>query len=256
MITQHEVHEVSSGKQTGWNMDLYIPDNIQPGAKLPLFLFNTGNGEIGAAETDRKELYYNGPLRFIKAGWKPDNMIIGACQSTGGWAGWPFFHSMLHFLTTKTFPIDHNRLAISGLSGGAHACLAYAGQCPSYRYIPIHAMVPMGITPPAQTFLSRYADIFVWGFGGNMDSHMAKLRSFVNSLPRSKFTTYIGGHDNWNKHYDPNYREAGKNIYEKCLEEMKGGIIQPPAPENPILKTFTDQEGAYDLYKDFSWKKR
>jgi hypothetical protein len=220
--------KIEVGGKEGWNLELYIPDGVPNSAKLPLMLFNTGNGEIGNAEQDRAEIYRNGPMKFVKEGWKPD-FVVGGCQSTGGWAGYPFFLAMLEELTGGGYPVDKEKIGITGLSGGAHACIEYVNKTPKDRYIPIKVMIPMGITPSIPLYPERYNDIHVWGFGGSTDSHMVKLRDFVLKLPNGKFTTYKGGHSGWNNYYTPNYKENDQNIYDWSLSKF-GLVVPTPVP--------------------------
>jgi hypothetical protein len=247
------IQKIEVGGKEGWNLELYIPDNLPAGAKLPLILFNTGNGEVGNTESDRAEIYRNGPMKFIKEGWKP-NFLVGGCQSTYGWAGYPFFLAMLQELTREgAYPLDKGAIFLTGLSGGAYACFEYVNDTPPLKYIPVRGIIPMGITPQVPTYPERYKEVSVWGFAGNNDSHHDKMKAFIQKYASDyKWTTYIGGHGGWNTFYNPNYRENGMNIYEWALSKVK---FNPPVPEPAEWPKEVTHEGVvYVLNEDNTWR--
>jgi predicted peptidase len=151
------IYKIEVGGTEGWNLELYIPDATPKDAKLPLVLFNTGNGEVGKNESDRAEIYRQGPMYYIQNGWKP-NFMVGGCQSTFGWAGYPFNLAMLQELTGGGYPLDKDGIILTGLSGGAHACHEYVQDTPPDKYIPVRGIIPMSIAPETPKYPDRHSN--------------------------------------------------------------------------------------------------
>lgn len=211
-----------------YNVMIYTPDNTT--GKLPAVIFFPGSGE---STRNVNDLYTNGPLHFIQAGWKPSFIVIGV-QPPNGVPGTPdMVENSLDSLFNPIYRIDTTKFYLTGLSYGCATLQGFIQGQASPFHQPT-AIVPMSydITAQCGDFYAktdylcgtdlRFQDIPVWGFCGNSDSFLDKMKRFYDLCAAAgyteKFTTFIGGHCCWNTFYDPTYRENGMNIYDWLLQ--------------------------------------
>lgn len=214
-------------KIASWNLNywgiLYTPDNLQ--GKVPLVIFCHGAGETGSTQTSTSKLYYNGPLNFIKSGWRPNFMVL-AMQSPS-WSATP---ASIDYVLKNDPDIlkywDGKNALITGLSAGGETTNLYMDgyNNPTFTYI---AMSPAGtarLNNPSWPHKT-------WYFSGDSDGNFTETAKFFAKATSGRLTIYRGGHCCWNTYYNPNYKETidGKsmNIYEWAFSTPVA-INKPP----------------------------
>lgn len=214
------------------NVIIYDPS---PGTSQQAVVMFPGDGEAG---TDANKLYVNGPLKFVKAGWKPNFKVIGA-QPLTGHAGPPFVHAVLTELSKPVYNITS--FSLTGLSGGSYSALTYIqGQA---NPIPIKNIVSMGTVSEYGTArVDQFKNTPVWNFVGDNDGFAYnETIAFDKALKAkgysSRITIYKGGHSGWNTFYDPAWKENGQSIYDYMLTAGSGTppVVQPPVIDPPVV---------------------
>jgi len=246
-----------SPTQKLWGV-IYTPDDLNTNTeKCALFMSCHGVGETGLTQADAAKVIGYSPLAFTKdydplngsafkftspADNKETRFILVALQHPT-WSPSPdqLKYCIQNDLFTR-FPnkIDTNAIFIGGLSAGGDVTLqsiSTNGILELYA-----AAVPM--SPASKGNISNIqatanAKIETWGFSGVNDG------GFTNNLKQwnvalnakaantARETIYPGGHQDWNKFFNPAYREdhggVMLNIYEWCLANKKGSTwINPP----------------------------
>lgn len=217
------------------NLEVYIPDGLTTTAACVVFI--PGNGEVG---TDKNKLYVNGPLKFIKAGWKP-NFIVAAIQPLYGFAGAPFVNAGLQELSKPDYKASS--FSLTGLSGGAGSIMSYMAQ--TKLPVPIKAIAPMSFNfddgPVNQT---NYKDVATWIFCGTNDGghYTSMMKSLIQLKAwgfNARATWYPDGHAGWNKFYDNAWKDTdGETLY-NFLTSAKGGTVTPPVVVPPVTPPTT-----------------
>ncbi|MFC1462819.1 sugar-binding protein, partial [Verrucomicrobiota bacterium] len=191
----------------------------EPSRKWPTILFLHGGGEEGApvahlaghtAVSCQREL-------------KPDTFIVIAprCPAASAWSV-PALEDLLDEVIAK-YPIDADRLYLTGLSAGGYASWAMAAACPE-RFA---AIVPLcGGGDPRE--VARFKDIPIWVFQGADDDAVPPERSreMVEALRsiggRVRYTEYPDvGHACWFAAY------GTPELYYWLLEQVRGKPAQP-----------------------------
>lgn len=205
--------KVSGSNHQYWGI-LYTPDNVE--GKIPIVGYFHGTGETGSTEASTDKLYTNGPLRFIKNGWRPNFMVV-ALQA----ASWtPTAESMNYILKNDPDIVSkwNGKALITGLSSGGGAVYGFMNlyNYPEFSYIPMS---------PAGDGKLKNPDIpyKLWAFAGDSDGLFTNNAKSLASQTEGRLTIYKGGHCCWNTYYDPKYTEVingeSKNIYEWAFEE-------------------------------------
>jgi len=234
-----------------FNVVIYTPDNTT--GDLPAFIFFPGSGESGS---DSSKLYINGPLKFIKAGWKPNFIVVGV-QTNVTWGPDPglpptFVKAAIDQLLDGTHRIDKNKFYLTGLSNGCAYSMRYLqGQSDVGFHQPAAAILfsmnmwaQKGLAndtskiDPSTTDI-RFSKIGMWGFCGKSDNFYDTESLFFSQLIAAKypakFTPYAGGHGGWNTFYDPNYKEAGQSIYDWALGFTANTSTTPVVTPPPVV---------------------
>jgi hypothetical protein len=217
MVTTRQF-KLASWTLNGWGK-LYTPDNIS--GKMPLVVFCHGAGETGTTQASTSKLETNGPLYYIKNGWKPNFMIL-AVQD----ASWSFRPSAIDYVLKNDPDILANwngkDCLVTGLSAGGEFTVTFMDLYPN----PTFAYVPMSPAGNA-TLKNPTVPHRTWFFSGDADGNFTETAKALTAITKGRITIYPGGHGGWNKFYDPNYREDGKNIYEFAFD---AAVIpnQPP----------------------------
>jgi K319L-like, PKD domain len=210
MVTTRQF-KLASWTLNGWGK-LYVPDNII--GKMPLVVFCHGAGETGTTQASTSKLETNGPLYFIKNGWKPNFMVL-AVQD----ASWSFRPSAIDYVLKNDSEIldkwNGKDCLITGLSAGGEFTVTFM-DTPAYDKSTF-AYVPMSPAGNA-TLKNPTVPHRTWFFSGNADGNFTETAKALTAITKGRITIYPGGHGGWNKFYDPNYREDGKNIYEFAFD--------------------------------------
>lgn len=238
--------KIASWTANYWGV-LYIPDNIT--GKVPLVVFNHGAGETGSTEAATSKLYSNGPLNFIKSGWKPAFMVL-ALQNPS-WS--PTATSIDYVLKNDPDILknwDGKNCLVTGLSAGGESTVLFMDQFdnPTFAYVPMSPAGDATLKNPSRPHRT-------WFFSGDVDYHFTDTAKSLAALTKGKLTIFKGGHCCWNTFYNPNYKEDGKNIYEwafssvtppnKLPVAMAGGdqSIKLPISEVILSGGGTDEDG-------------
>lgn len=188
---------------------LLKPAKIEPGKKYPVVLFLHGAGERGS-DNARQLLYL--PTWMADAEHQeryPCFLIAPQCPSSKWWAGrgdgseMPIVEKLLD-ATLAEFPIDPNRVYLTGLSMGGYGSWALAARRPE-QYA---AVVPIcGGGDPKQA--EKLVKIPIWAVHGNKDSvvPVSQSRTMIEAMRAAggdpKLTELDGvGHDSWTPAYN------------------------------------------------------
>lgn len=198
---------------------LLQPKNLEAGKKYPIVLFLHGAGERG---TDNFAQLAHGLNDFaaneIRAKY-PAFVVAPQCPNEAQWVNVPWSadsHSMpekpatslqqsLDLITAlaKEFPVDENRVYITGLSMGGYGTWDAIQRQPK-RFA---AAAPIcGGGDPA--FAQAISGIPLWAFHGDKDDAVKpeRTRQMIAALKASggtpKYTEYAGvGHNSWSATY-------------------------------------------------------
>jgi len=208
MVTTRQF-KLASWTLNGWGK-LYTPDNIS--GKMPLVVFCHGAGETGTTQASTSKLEIYGPLYFIKNGWKPNFMVLAVQDSS-----WSFRPSVIDYVLKNDPDILANwngkDCLVTGLSAGGEFTVTFMDLYPN----PTFAYVPMSPAGNA-TLKNPTVPHRTWFFSGDADGNFTETAKALTAITKGRITIYPGGHGGWNKFYDPNYREDGKNIYEFAFD--------------------------------------
>ncbi len=200
-----------------FNYILELPKNELPGQLRPLIVFLHGSGERG----DNVDLVrVHGPWYFAE-----DNddfpFIILAPQCKEGETWEPVKLDLLLDDIIASYPVDTNRIYLTGLSRGGFATWDWVLYHPD-RFA---AIAPVcGASNYHVLNANKLKDIPVWVFHGAMDdiipvSFSADLVKKLRSLGADvKFTVYPNaGHDSWTETY------MNPELYKWFLNHRKRG---------------------------------
>ncbi len=217
-----EVFTNAVGKTLAYR--LFIPPDYDPANQYPLVLFL--HGASSATDNATQVAGAVGPLVFgVEANQQKQACFLLVPTTTAPWMS--VADSVLEVLTNlqQRFPIDPDRLYVTGLSGGGVATFDFL----AYRPGLFAAGIPMSgasaiIKAPA------IAHIPIWAFCGAADnSFVTGVRQMVDALGASGgrpiYTEYIqGGHMIWADAYQT------PGLYEWLMAQRRGQpVIGPPA---------------------------
>ena len=198
------------------------PGAEKPGGKRwPTILFLHGAGERG---DDLKLVEIHGPPKLVKT--RRDFPFIGIapqCPRRSWWTA-PLLDDLFREMLAK-YPIDPDRVYLTGLSMGGYGSWALACEYPG-RFA---AVVPIcGGGDPRD--VARLKDIPIWVFHGGKDGvvPVARSEAMVAALRkvggRVRFTVYPeASHNSWAAAY------ADPKLYEWLLAQRRGHPAQPRA---------------------------
>ncbi|HRD56937.1 MAG TPA: T9SS type A sorting domain-containing protein [Ferruginibacter sp.] len=227
----------------------YLPQGYPTSmAKYPLILFVHGYGEIGQGTSSSLPLVLrNGIPKLINEGTFPTSFVSGG-QSyrfivlSPQFTGFPSvndIHNILNYAVAN-YPVDINRIYLTGLSMGGAAAWYYPGYHTNFASR-IAATVPIcGATEASQTYANNISisNLPVWATHNNGDptvnvSITNNLVSLINNRPSppnplAKKTIFSSNsHDAWSQTYNPSFKENGMNIYEWMLQYQRSFTVLP-----------------------------
>ena len=207
--------------------------------KYPLIFFLHGIGELGNGTSDLKNMLRAGLPHLIskknfpadfQSGDKHFSFIVIAPQfkhrPTSAEA-----NSVLQYML-KRYRVDTSRIYVTGLSMGGGVTWELTADFGGS----VAAAVPVcGGSWPDDKRAARIAglNLPVWAFHNKDDktvpvSYSTDWVSKINShhpAPAARITTWpTGGHDAWDKTYDPAYKENDMNVYEWMLQHAKPAL--------------------------------
>jgi predicted peptidase len=181
---------------------LYLPEEYgkDPSQKWPLMLFLHGAGERG---DDLERVKKHGPPKLVAEGKQfPFIIVSPQCPSDGWWSTTKLF-CLLDDITER-YPVDKDRVYLTGLSMGGFATWSMAMEQPE-RFA---AIIP--VCGGGEPILARrYRKLPIWVFHGAKDSTVPVRRSeeMVEAVKKAggdvKFTVYPEAeHDSWTETYN------------------------------------------------------
>ena len=214
-------------KTTGDLVPLRYLVHLPPGAKAgeakrwPTILFLHGAGERG---DDLKLVGIHGPPKIVKTRTDFPFIVISPQCPKGEWWTPPRLSDLLDEATSK-YPIDPDRLYLTGLSMGGYGSWRLACEYPG-RFA---AVVPIcGGGDPRD--VARINDVPIWAFHGAKDGVVPVSRSeeMVAALRKSggrvRLTVYPdANHDSWTATYD------NPALCDWLLEQRRGRPREPRA---------------------------
>lgn len=217
---------------------VFIPKSYRPGTlqKYPVIIFLHGMGEgSGFGEGDLKNLTVGiGPAVARKA--ETFDFIVIFPQSDGSWSpGSDYTTDMFTALanTAREYPIDPERVYLTGLSTGGYGTWAIAAAHPG----DFAAIVPMGsngsnysgasaLTHMAvRAYCSMFGDMFA---GWNDHGMVNKIKEIDPSANAQFIATPTLGHDCWENVY------GGDELYDWLKKQHREGArAQISSPTSP-----------------------
>ncbi|HPD16528.1 MAG TPA: prolyl oligopeptidase family serine peptidase [Planctomycetota bacterium] len=220
-------HELK--RHTGDLVPLKYLVHLPPGAaadpskRWPTILFLHGAGERG---DNLKLVEVHGPPKLVKT--RPDFpfIVLSPQCPAGAWWSLPALEDLLNEAIAK-YPVDPDRIYLTGLSMGGFGSWALAIQCPE-RFA---AVAPIcGGGDPLD--VERIKDLPVWVFHGAKDTAvpLELSQAMVEALRkvggRVRFTVYPeAGHDSWTAAY------ANDELYAWLLQQRRGQPQEPKSQE-------------------------
>lgn len=229
----------------------YLPQGYPAaGIKYPMILFVHGLGEKGPGTSATLPLVLrNGIPRLINEGNFPVSFTVGGqtfkfivISPQFGGSGFPSvndINNMINYAIAR-YPIDINRIYLTGLSMGGAVTWYYPGYN-SYFASRIAAIVPIcGATTVSQNDANNIANsnLPVWATHNSGDPQIDPnvtigMVDLINNRatppnPLAKKTIFqANGHDAWTQTYNPNFRENGLNVYEWMLQYRRNFTVLP-----------------------------
>ncbi len=251
----------------------YLPQGYEATGKVyPLIIFLHGKGDLGNgdAATLPRVLTYGLP-KLIKDGKFPVSFTVNDSSQkfiviSPEFVKWPApqdVEAVINYAISH-YRVNVNRVYLTGLSMGGGGVWDYAGDN-SYAANRLAAIVPIcGSSYAGQTRarVIAAANLPVWATHNSGDDVVGVHRTHayidnINQLPApvpaAKKTIFnVIGHDAWTKTYDPNFKEAGKNIYEWMLgyqrTALTAGCNSPVCFDSVLHLSAWNIEGA-----SYSW---
>ncbi len=225
----------------------YLPENYpEPGVKYPILFYYHGYGDNGDGSPAMLPMVLNmGVGKLINEGNFPKSFTVNGqvfkfIIIIPQFARFPSVNDGNNTLNVmlERYPIDINRVYLTGLSMGGGLAWFYPGYDPYYTNR-IAAIVPIcGSTDPTQTIANNIANanLPVWATHNNGDPQVSvnvtnTLIDLINNrtyppIPLAKKTIFISNtHDAYTRTYDPTFKEDGKNIYEWMLQYKRNFVV-------------------------------
>ena len=195
---------------------LYLPEDFLKGDKYPLVLFLHGAGERG----DNIELVKkHGLPKLINEGRNFPFIVISPQCPEGSW--WNNNINQLKELLAdikSKYPVDENRIYLTGLSMGGYGTWELAISYPEH----FAAILPICGGVVSKWFIHKTKDIPCWIFHGEKDkvvpvSEAYSAEKMLKECGSSvKLTIYPeAGHDSWSATYE------NPEIYKWMLEQKR-----------------------------------
>lgn len=197
----------------------WAPEAVtRPAAGWPLLIFLHGSGERGS---DLGRVKAHGPPKHAAAGRHfPFVLVAPQLPEEAQWD--PDAIEALRADLVARWPIDPDRVMLTGMSLGGHGTWDYAVEFPD-RLAAIAPVCGIGVPSRAR----RIARLPVWSFHGALDEvvPIAPDRLMVEAVRaaggRPKFTVYPDvGHNAW----DPAYADPA--LYDWLLAQRRGQPVR------------------------------
>ena len=172
---------------SSYNYKLYIPPTLTKRNKLPLVIFLHGSGECGS---DPNRVNANSFPKYIKEG-TDYNFIMAAPQMSSEKCGSSYFvpgnvKKIIDDLVSR-YPIDENRIVITGFSLGARNAYNMIKKYPTFfaGAVTIASFI---------NYTDELLNTDIWAFYGTKDGTYANGKKMMDQVikgnPNSKFTSF------------------------------------------------------------------
>ncbi|MEO2149582.1 MAG: transglutaminase domain-containing protein, partial [bacterium] len=206
---------------------LFLPSFFEKGEPLPLMLFLHGAGERGE-NLDKVKQW--GPPRLVPE--RPDFpfIVVSPQCPKGQWWDLVVLTALIDQIE-RTYPIDTDRIVVTGLSMGGYGSWGLAAATPE-RFAAIAPVCGGGDPETADSLVG----IPVWNFHGSADRVVPEQKSLemVAAIvaaggERVKHTSYAGvGHDSWKRAY------SGDQLWNWLLAQRRGAVADPLISEERL----------------------
>lgn len=228
----------------------YLPQGYNPSSstKYPLLIFLHGLGEIGdGSASDLPQLLNSGLPRLIDRGDFPNSFLVGSqtfsfIVISPQFVDWPMVTDVKAVLdyAIAHYPINQNRVYITGLSMGGGATWEFVGSSIENARR-VAAIVPIaGASWPDNTRATNIAagNVAVWATHNDHDPTVPVQYSidYVNNINNASQPPMVparltifnsSSHDAWTRTYSPDFEENGLNIYEWMLQYQLTTTVLP-----------------------------
>ena len=177
-----------------------VPKGADEDQKFPLLLFLHGAGERG---DDLSVLTKHGPPAMIAQGDSFEMIVVAPQCPAKSWWNPKQLVSLIDGLVAK-YPVDTDRIYVTGLSMGGYATWGLLAEIPDR----IAAAVPIcGGGDPEQA--DRMTGVPIWAFHGDADNvvPVSQTERMIDAIRQAsgqpKVTIYPGvKHDSWTETYE------------------------------------------------------
>ncbi|MCZ6795644.1 MAG: serine hydrolase [Planctomycetota bacterium] len=178
---------------------LFVPESA-PGEKLPLIVFLHGAGERG---DDLEKVKMHGPPKIVETMKDfPFIVLSPQCERRSWWRPEAIIRLVDHVVAE--YPVDEDRVYLTGLSMGGYGSWALAAHYPD-RFAAVAPICGGGEPETA----AKMKEVPLWVFHGARDRVVSLERSknMVDAVRAAggdaRLTVYPeAGHDSWTKTYD------------------------------------------------------
>ena len=212
---------------------LRCPPCIEPGRVYPLIILFHGNGESSDDNTrqlghlQRTLDLFTGPGSldfFLLAAQCPsDNPSWTNSISNEGKGDAPLTITQEIFETLlDEYPIDKNRISVTGLSSGGAAVWEFAKMNPGR----LAAIAPLSAGPPGSSFST---DAIVWAFNGIRDYQASadSMRPTIATINRKGGIAFLTEIDSGEHDTSPTALRKMK-VFRWMILQKRGGMAYPP----------------------------
>lgn len=199
---------------------VYLPKDYDGKTKLPLVFFISGRGEFG---TNLDAILTTALPKTLESR-KDYPFIVVSPQDNEPIAYPPYYQEVLRDVLRR-FPIDEDRIFLTGISSGGAGCWRWAVEEPE-RFA---AMAPVCAIAPF-TEIASIKNLPIWLFNNEKDKLWIQeliVSQMQAANPNFKYTYYkdAAGHDAWTQTY-------GKTDLEKWMAQQRRN---PNAKKQPVF---------------------
>lgn len=194
---------------------VYRPEEAikYPDRKYPICYALGGNGEVATADKPINMIRNGSLLEYVYKGNNVPMIVMGIQHDRQNWNVELIDEGITH--GNKTYPVDEDRVYLTGMSGGGIGCWNYAVAHPGR----LAAIVPIsgsGNTGKA----CNLKGLAVWAFHNQTDNIVGSANSVnmlnaIEACPPQKEAKLLlfpdTGHDCWRRVYDQNHANWSKS---------------------------------------------
>lgn len=248
----------------------YLPEGYKADGTVvyPLILFIHGNGERGSGDSaDLARMIESGLPKVMSDPGFPASFTVGGKMYRFIVIA-PQFHprptvadvdDVLSYVLAH-YPVDEERIYLTGFSMGGGSCWDYAGSGPALVN-KLAALVPVSGSGIPDTFKTRNiaaANLPVWATHNDSDVTVPSSTTdtyieYINRPPApnpiaKKTIFHSRSYNAWAATYDPAFKEANLNVFEWMLQYRR----RPPLPVG-LKRVNVNLYGGLYPYNNIEW---